>query len=63
MARVGETDACLKRDAAKFAKIDLHGTKQKSFEKFEFSKLFIFICGNARSKALSCFFLEDKEKE
>ena len=29
MARVGETDACLKRDAAEISEIGLYGTKQK----------------------------------
>ena len=41
MARAGEKDACLKSDVAKISEIKLYLAKQKSFEKFEFSKLFI----------------------
>ncbi len=41
LARAGEKDACLKSDVAKISEIKLYLAKQKSFEKFEFSKLFI----------------------
>lgn len=40
LARAGKKDACLKSDAAKISEIKLYLAKQKSFEKFEFSKLF-----------------------
>jgi hypothetical protein len=41
MARAGEKDACLKSYVAKISEIKLYLAKQKSFEIFEFSKLFI----------------------